>query len=741
MGKAKTTSTQLPRGFIKPQLQRGERKHFDYVEALFAEEHYGKYLVVKNTASNSQNHNRLYLCFDAHLEFIKPKIRHGMFEITKKSGIADIQLISRFPKLHYFIWQELSILIENSASRNNVERLLKGFGHLLSVFNRLEINISTLQDLDGSHVKAIENDAKNNSYLRYLLKSCNQFLRYICEYYGKNLYIPELGKYGFSKNRDDDISLGISWQCDIYACQDLDEIMLYVNEYRDWMQELEVMQAPFSEEELALHGGLFTLKNLVFTYFENFSKFGSGCAIKNEIFRKIAYQLYGIELRVWKGNRGCTAAYRKRENELRKLGDGGIDISVQDERMFAIWHKIIAPEYPFMREFLSHYSFIHSSLGQWRLVKSGILGFGLESFDRRIVPGLQETYYLYLLSLCRSGLNQQPILNWRVWKDADGSYHIGEDSGMGRIVDGFKGRGNSIQTTALDREQRNYVDFWCTYATPLYQRSQNDHFFQYERHGNINTLGLDGIRVQFKGKSNFFNRHKIVDTVLLEDGALQEKRLTHINHEKIRKIKNLSEYLEGKEQWERQYRRGHKNGNTEIIYQQTAEFQESKQHRIVMTQNKLLEFFKDKTIVESNPKLQVFTGPLSNCKNPFEPDYEGAKKLRDRDVCSNWRKCLSGCSQCQPVKNVHGPNIMAWIIVMDEMRSIYTDSEEWERMFLLDQMAAEAALIICNFSDVERVECEKKANEHGRLAFIRREVLNSQRSRRLNEDEKENGYI
>lgn len=742
MGKTKTTSSQFPRGYSKSRYQGIERKHFDSVESLFAEEHYGKYLVVKNNKSSRTNHNRLYLCFEDHIKFIEPKIHPGVLVVTKNLGIADTQLLSRFPEQYDFIWNELTTLIDDSMSRRIVDRLLKGFGHLLDVLNHLEITLSSLEDLDGSYLKAVENDAKNNLYSRHILGYCSQFLRLAISYYQKNLYVPELKKYGIAKSRDDDISLAVSWQCDIYACQELDEIIQCVNEYKSWMKDLAEMQASFSKEDLICHGGLFTLKNLVFTYFENLDSIGYGVHKINKVFAKAAKQLYGIELNVWKGNRDNRKdSIKNKELELRKLGDGGINITVCNERMFAIWHKVVVPEYPFDKSFLSEYLFVQNTLESWRREKARSCGFKLEIFDRRIVPDLQAIYPMYLLSLCRSGLNQQPVFDWRVWQDKNGSYRIGEDSGMGRIVDGYKGRGNTIQSTALDRQQQKYADFWCTYAGPLYQLSGDDHFFQYEVFGNIYSLDADGIRRMLMSKSHFYHRHAIFDTVLSKDGTLEQKHLTRISHGKLRKVKNLSDYLEGKKKWERQYERGHTDGNTEIIYQQTVEFQESKQHRIATTQNNLVDFFRGIQTEEHNQKFQVFTGPLSNCKNPFSPDYEGARKLRNGDVCTNWRKCLSGCSQCQPVKNVHGPNIMAWIIVMDELRQLYQDVEEWERMFLLDYMAAKAALTSCAFSDEERTICEKKANEHSRLAFMRKEVLNSQRSRRLSDEERENAYI
>lgn len=741
MGKTKTTSSKLPRGYPKSQAVIRDRKHFDSVDSTFSEEHYGKYLVVKNTASNQQDHNRYYLNFETHLEFQEFNMsRKGPLVFLKNNGITDTQLLSRFPEQHDFIWSELTLLIEEFTSRRKVEVLLRGFGHLLSVFNKYKIALSSLEELDGDHLETLENDAKEGAYSRTTLKNCTGFLRLTIACYRKMLHIPALDKYGVQTSGKDELSLAVSWQCDIYACQELDKTIQRVNEYRGWMRELKEMQAPFHKEELAHHGGLFTMKNLVFTVFDNFDTFGGVSGNLNKPFYKAIKQLYDIDL---KDIRERAKQVGGKEAEIRKLGEGGVNITVNDERMFAIWHKVIAPEYPFKKTILPQYAFVQASLQHWRTHKSGSCGISLVEFDRRIIPDFQALYPLYLFSLCRSGLNQQPVLDWRVWMDEFGNYHLGEDSGMGRIVDGYKGRGlagGSIQSTALDSKQCEYMEFWCDYAAPIYHHTADCHFFQYEEMGDVSILTTESIKsILRQGKSHFFYRNCITDMILLKDGTPEEKRLYTIDHNKIRKIKNLSEYLEGKRQWERQYERGHQDVKTGITYEMTAEFQGSKQHRIAKTLNVLVEYFRGRISSADNPKLEVFNGPLAHCHNPFEPDYVGAKKLRKNDVCTNWRKCLSECSQCQPVKQVHGPNIMAWRIVMEELRPVYADTKDWERMFLLDDMAAEAALKACEFSDEEQAICEAKANEPGRLMFIRKEVLNSQRSRRLSEEELKNG--
>ncbi|OHD86035.1 MAG: hypothetical protein A3I60_01000 [Sulfuricurvum sp. RIFCSPLOWO2_02_FULL_43_45] len=746
MGKTKTTSIKLPRGSSELQTPIRTRKHFDTVNPLLAEEHYEKYLIVKNDHSGKEKHNRYYLCHEAIVEFYETsEVIPLVVENLKKNGIASTHLISLFPEQKNMIMTTLFALIGEGSSRSFVTKLITGFSHLLMILKKLKIPLKSLNEVNGNILKALVKDAKANAYSKSSLKSCTQFLRQVRSYYGNELEVPNLQQYGVAiRDNKEELSMVVSWQLDIYACKELDETIRLVKEYKEWMRDLKAIQALFTEDEIDQHGGIFTLKNLIFTYFNNIELLGKKSGKHNEIIQKAARALYGTELKVWKYQRGKSKQNREAEARLREKGEGGINITIHDERMFAIWQKVITPDFPYDRSIKPQYFFLNKSLDSWRYVISHRGIIDLTRFNRRIFPTKETIYPLYLLSLCRSGLNQQPIKDWRVWQDAQEEYQLGVDSGMGRLVDGFKGRGNTMQTTALDKQHCRYVDFFCNYITPLYKRSGNNHFFQYVAPQGSNSLSKIhtwdnlSLATMFFSKKHFFYKYSIEDTEMLPNGACQQKRIYSIEHEQIRKVKNLSEYLKGKVEWERQYELGHKKIETGIYYEQTGGFIDAKQHRIAMTLNTLLDFIRGKVSEKENPKLKVFKGPLADCQNPFKPDYNGAKPLRDGDVCTNWRKCLSGCSQCQPVKSVHGPNIMAWRIVMEELRSIYTDPQEWERMFLLDDHVAEAALNACYFTEEELFECKKKANEPRRLDFIRLEVLNSQKSRQLNHEEQAN---
>jgi hypothetical protein len=138
-----------------------------------------------------------------------------------------------------------------------------------------------------------------------------------------------------------------------------------------------------------------------------------------------------------------------------------------------------------------------------------------------------------------------------------------------------------------------------------------------------------------------------------------------------------------------------------------------------------------KVSIAEQPKFKVFNTPMAKCKDPFKPTYKGAKKISSNDVCTNWRKCLTECDQSDVMAPIHGPVIVAWRDCMDDMLDVYPSIEAWEKEFLLDHMAAEATL--GHFSKEILQACEQESPKY--IEFVRREILNSQYSRKLTEEE------
>jgi len=727
----------MPRGLKEKQLDSKTRMHFDYLNPVFAEEHYGKYFIVKNgNGDDLSPHNRFYLCNKSRLEFMKTYCQEAVMVSHSKQQVALTELITLYPEQEIFVKRILNLFLGDKPSRKYAIKVATGFGLMLEIFNNRGIELKSIDEFTGKHIKALRKGADEGGYSKDRLIALTSFLLLVNERFSLKLSVGNFRKYAKQRcEHPTELSLAVTWQLDIYAQREIKENINRFKEYKKWMKELNEIN------------DFFCIDNLAHSYFANIEQFGhQKASTRNRPFKNIAQVLHGIELQCWKERKNGKPVYAceadlEREKDLRKKAKNGVNITINDERMFAMWHQTVAPNYPYESDFLPKYKEVFgTTLFYWRNRIAKKNGFILSEFLSRIAPGPGEIYPLYLLALCRSGLNQDPIKDWRVWKDETEQYHVGVESGMGRIVDGFKGRGNSVQSTPLDRDMRRYVDSYIEYLSSVYDHSGDDHFFQYlDLRKNMNTGMFQRVTVNtLKGqrmstrKNMFYRKYPIMDLEVLASGETVEKRLSWIDHNQIRKVKNLSEYLEGKQQWERQYLRGQKDPETEYIYQQTVQFQDAKKHRIAKSLESFVDFIKGKISIEENPRLKVFNGPISDCKNPFDPTYPGAKKLHSNDVCSNWRKCLTECEQCDVIAPIHGPVIVAWRDCMDDMRSIYELNESWEDEFIWDYMAAEATL--STFSKDVLRECEEKAPKYAE--FVKREVLNSQRARKLTEEER-----
>ena len=732
MGKTKTTSKQMPKGSSELKVDTNSRPNFDYADPNFAEEHYGKYIIVKNSnCDHSPPHNRFYLCHTSLLEYMQTYSQKAGIEAVKRKGVGLSNLISLFPDKKEFITELLTVLL--GSDRPNRERTLKmarGIGFFLTVIKVNNIEIDNMSELKGKHLKMIKEYVQQGNYTKSTLTNCSEFLHLVVKHFSLKLDVPNLRQYARKKDMPSkELSLAVTWQLDIYAKREIEYIIGKVDEYRQWMKELEEI------------GDLFSKKNLIYTFFNNIDTLGSGSGIVNTQIRNLALSLYDIKLRCWNNTRNNNQKDKACEKELRKISEGGINITIRNERMFAMWHKVIAPNFPFDKNILPKYQCIYQGrLLNWRYEMIKSLDITAENFNSRIIPTPTTIYPFYLLALCRSALNQDTLKDWRIWKDDQKKYCLGVDSGMGRIVDGRKARGNTMQSTALDQEMRRFVDFYTEYASPIYVHSKNDYFFQYiNMLGTIDSnlietfgAGILGTLRKRKDEYAFYTKYFILDEEILPNGKRVERRIDWIDHTKIRKVINLSRYLEGKTQWERQYLLGQKNELTEYIYQQSAGFEQVKNHRIARTQKNFLDFLAGKISLKENPRFGVFSkGPLADCKDPFNPTYSGAKKLSKNDVCTSWRKCLTECGQCMVIAPIHGPVIVAWRDCMDDMRSLFDQPETWDQQFLWDYMAAEATLELFPLEVLK--ECEAKAPKY--IEFVKREVLNSQRSRKLSKEE------
>jgi hypothetical protein len=726
MIKTKKKSNQVPRGLNESLSSKTLGSHFDNINTHLAEKHYKKYLIVTNRQSDSQPHNRLYLCHKSMLVFMKYYANEQM--ISKQEKVSSYHLYTHFPNQKELIWNILTTLFEEKFNRFKLNCFCGALRIIFKIFEQKNIQIFEIQDFDNQHVIIIEKYIKNESKLNAKnLRYLGELLRFISYKINKDIHIPDFSKYVKKKQKNNIImpTLAITWQLDHYAEQAINNLMLEFKTYQNWINELDDI------------GDLFSLKNLTYTFFNNIDSLGSASGKKNTFIRKLAKKLYDIEFQCWKSHFFMKEHEKNRKEELKLLGKGGINISINDERMLAMWIKTLLTNYPFEQSVNKLYSFINEEgLNSWIIFNTYFKSFKCETLTLVLNRNFDQVYQLYLLVLCRTGMNPSVIQSWKVHKEKNGLYKLGVDSGMGRIVDGYKGRGNTIQTAVLDNQLCKFIDFYTEWLTPLFDLSKDYHFFQYysKEHNSfsyITSINLSQRKTRLRG--TFFHKYPIMNQRIVFEGKLVEERVMWIDHSKLRKVNNLSEYLNQKDQYIRKMILGHKKQETEYIYQQSVEFQNVKAHQISSAQNHWIDIVKGEVDVNKNPRLKIFTTPMSNCKNPKAPTYIGVKKLKKNDVCTNWRKCLTECEQCEVIDRIHGPVILAWKNCMDDVRKEYLDLELWEREFAYDYDAAIS--ILGSFSKEAFEYCEEKSIQY--FDFVHRHVLNSKRTRRLSTEEQD----
>lgn len=144
--------------------------------------------------------------------------------------------------------------------------------------------------------------------------------------------------------------------------------------------------------------------------------------------------------------------------------------------------------------------------------------------------------------------------------------------------------------------------------------------------------------------------------------------------------------MHGLTEYERQLKKGHKYINTQTSYENCTEFKEGKLHKITKTQHKLVGIFSGKIMIDDDPKMYIFHGPLANCQDPKQPTFFNAPSQND-EICSDWFKCLTRCNQSCVIPKIHGPVIFAWIQYMKEEKKFSCEAD-WEKEYLVDYQAA-----------------------------------------------------
>lgn len=660
---------------IDKKISNEKSVHFDYKDNLLAKKHKGKYLMTSLPQKSRKLTSRIYLAYEAQKEYFQERKRRG----EKLQGVNikpnNLHLLNQFPEHIQFINSCIKTSIPNLMTAHLTQDFLRGLRVCLLIFDYLDIKIKNIGELTNRiQKKVIENISKVCKF-----KNDRLMLRY---FFGKveshvHGFVPlDIPKTSFRDQSIEAYPSSIIYQMDFYARKELDRLKERRLEYIQWIKELNNKE-------------LFSLENLACTYYNPNQ---TNKAFTQQI-NLISKTLFKTDLKSWESKQKGKFTYTSNQQRyqhlnLLKLSQEGIDLEVKDERMFCLWMKTIHPNWPFDQTVDEKYRKLYTNEKSFRISHMKKINLNYYDFESRIYPGFNEIYPLILLLLIREGLNSETLQDWKITKTNEG-YKLGDESPFAIIVDAEKTRSNSIITTTISKEsdQAKYIEFYLKWLADIYERSYEKYFFQYIARGTKirSWLGVELFGGMKRSKYSFYKKNELFDI----DG----KRMLQINHQKIRVNNNYIDYLRGLSEFERQLKKGHKSIDTQKKYENSKEWNDQVMLKISKTQNQYESFFRGHTSGSTSKIEGLFEGPLCDCSDPTSPDYPGHKPLKSDEVCTDWAKCLTGCTKATVIKHIHGPAIVAWIEYLEAQEKLFFRTEDWEKEYLLERDAAKSALI------------------------------------------------
>lgn len=701
---------------LSQKSQLDLRPHYDKVNDIFADEHYLHYLVVKNAKSEKRISNRLYISYSEDKEFYEtyyPKI-HGSINKSFDNHSNKLHLFTIFPEHKNYISKLVFELVDENLSRKTVENVLKGFSFFIEVMLENNISLPNIDNFEQMHQKlvhrALETAEISKSYKNYISTFFSFISKKNKQFRHKNISSRQEGEIGI-----EGLSLDTVFTLDFCASNELDLIISRVNEYKSWINE-------FASTEL------FSLENLAYTYFKNREELGRIGSAQNKILNKLSIALHKVNLQCWTRSKGKTIYYyaseddRKRHAELSEIKKKGVDIGLNSEKMFALWHHEICPNWPHDQEMLPIFSNIWTyGMTSWRSNQAYRLNISLVDFDSRIYPSMHEFYPLALFLLIRLGTNQDVLKSWSIRKE-ENHYLMGDNiNGLALLVQGLKGRGNTVQDIVIpaNSEEEKYIKFYLNWLYPLYEKSTNNKFFQYitQKHQNNNISCWDKNTFDSlkQGKNKFYMKYEIFDD--------KGKRIYFFDHRRIRVSSNYADYLRGYSEFQRQRNKGHKSVETQRHYENNTDWKGQVRYKISKTQEKIVKIFRGEITENDDPKAVIFNGPIADCVNPNSPTFPNAPILKENEMCLDWTKCLTQCEQCIVIPKVHGPVISAWIRFMEKEKDQFMRNRDWEKEYLVDYESA--VNVFSGFSSDQKKYSNDQASRY--MLFIRNYVLSNKR--------------
>jgi len=700
-----------------------QRVHFDKVDSTLAEEHYGYYLMSTLTKALNRNNAspRIYLSLKHKKEFYRAKVKSGYGSYNRKVFSAEHNVFDIHKDKIDFLRNAIEELFSELLDNAKTIFILRGLSLILALFDG-EIEFDSIYDIETKHqniaYKILSENNINTDVNKQILG------RFFTELESINSDFERINSLEYSVGRSKGLKAlpsSIVYQLEKHALIELKEIKLKIDEYHKWIGE---------------SSNIFTPENIAKTFIENVNTNGR---------HKNRYQLALVMLMKKYANLDMyillsstmllgledKKIYFEKNEVINKLAIFGVNIDFKTVKMHILLHKELFPEYPYVKKFDKHYLNPDINIGQTRKWLSTYFNSTIDAVDERQYPLMNYMYPFVLLLMIRHGLNLEVLVDWKVKKNKNGAYEVvGDKVEMFTIIDAVKNRSNSEVTTVLrnDSLEKKYLNLYIKWATPIYEKSGDNTLFQY---GNF----CGGIKKEFhclsskfltnvkNSKHSFYNKYEIID--------LNDVKIKSIDHRKLRVSHNYQNFLQGKSEFERQLSKSHKSGETtKEHYENHAEWNDLRVHRIAIAQNLVVGIFKGEISREEHKTAMLINGPIADCKNNKSPTFNGAPMLKDNEMCSDWTKCLTQCDKSCVIPQIHGAVIYAWIDYMKIQKEDFIREVDWEKEYLLDYDAAKDT--VSYFTKEEQQDAKKNAYRHA--GFIQMKFPRIIKEKRLNDE-------
>lgn len=689
----------------------GDKIHFDRVDDLLAEKHYGYYIICSSTKSSLIKNSRVYLSYKHKKEYYKHKGLLNLLgeNVYKRKPIKSKTIIFDDNKDYETLIIDVFNRVFTDIKKSRLtESIIDGLKYTIKIFRENNIQIDSLDDLNIKQLRLIEKSLYEIN-IKELKISVSKFFSEIAKinnFAGTQfINLKTTPRTNKSNNYDMAIPSTILFQLSTYAQEEFELVMNKVNTYKKWDNQFNIH--PF-----------FSLNNILKTLLSENRKY------KMPFFNILLFRLkkdFNIDgtILLYSKTKMDRFTVNEKENVIREIeilknkSIGGIDLLTKDLHFALYWFLLFAPEYPYKKDIsLEYNNILPPYIKEVKMIIVAYFNTKIRDLETIIFPTSKEIYPLYLLLLIELGVNQENLNYFDVEKDVDKSYKIkGDDIGIMTVIETIKSRSNTNITIPIKNNSRikKYIDFYMQWCTPLYEHSKSKMLLQYLGLCNgfrYEPLSVDGaFLVSYRlTKNTFYDKYEILD--------INNNRLNFIEHKAIRKSHLLQDHFKGKTEFEKQLRKNHKSNETTKIYyeDQNIEWKGIKRHKIALAQNLIVGIFKGEIGENEHKTAKLFYGPLADCKNNRKPSFTNAPQLKDDERCTDWCKCLTQCDKSYVIPKIHGPVIYAWINFIENEKENFFRIQDWEKEYLIDYQSAEDT--ISKFNDEMKSYCKKEFHKH-----------------------------